>query len=454
MKVDKTPNKENNVDVTLKFEEQNRNQLTFGAGVSQYEGLFGQLAFQTSNFLGRGESLTVSMQAGDRAQNYQLGFTEPFLFDRNITGGFDIYKRSLQYIGYYTQKSVGGNTVFGFPVADFSRMFFNYSYEAINITDLSEALIDTSCLLRPGGCSILSSVNDLSKLTETQLEVLRRNPFIYDSLLIGQGGRRTISKVTPSFVHNTVDSPIFPNQGKRLTASMDLAVFGGNTQFYKPSLEYVYFHRHLPRTSFGFRAQAQYIAPLGNTPSLPIFERLFLGGEYSVRGYDIRSIGPTVPGSVVVLGGNKSLLFNGEYLITIVNQVRIVLFYDAGQVRDIGQSFGWKENLTQLVPGYVPPLVDPFAVSSLVDPNAATATTRVIGQTSAFKTSTGVELRFFMRFDVPVIGFATIQAMRVAGASALSIDAGKTLVLDGDAVFASANEAGIAIVGRALPRLQ
>ena len=53
-----------------------------------------------------------------------------------------------------------------------------------------------------------------------------------------------------------------------------------------------------------------------------------------------------------------------------------------------------------------------------------------------------------MRFDVPVIGLATIQAMRVAGAVALSIDAGRTLVLDGDAVFASANEAGIAIVGR------
>jgi UDP-2,3-diacylglucosamine hydrolase len=53
-----------------------------------------------------------------------------------------------------------------------------------------------------------------------------------------------------------------------------------------------------------------------------------------------------------------------------------------------------------------------------------------------------------MRFDVPVIGLATIEAMRVAGASALSIDAGKTLILDGSAVFASANEAGIAIVGR------
>ena len=53
--------------------------------------------------------------------------------------------------------------------------------------------------------------------------------------------------------------------------------------------------RHLPRTSFGFRAQTEYIAPMGKTESLPIFERLFLGGEYSVRGFDIRSIGPTVP---------------------------------------------------------------------------------------------------------------------------------------------------------------
>ena len=91
------------------------------------------------------------MTAGDRSQNYQLAFTEPFLFDRNITGGFDIYKRSLQYIGYYTQKSTGGNLMFGFPVADFSRMFFNYSYETVRIADLNEALIDQSCLRAADG---------------------------------------------------------------------------------------------------------------------------------------------------------------------------------------------------------------------------------------------------------------------------------------------------------------
>jgi outer membrane protein insertion porin family len=395
MKVDKTAGKTNSVDVTMKFEEQNRNQLTFGAGVSQYEGVFGQLAFQTSNFLGRGESLTVSMTAGDRSQNYQLAFTEPFLFDRNITGGFDVFKRSLQYIGYYTQKSTGGNLIFGFPVADFSRMFVNYEYQTVKIGDLNEALIDQSCLTRSTGCQIISSVGDLSQLTPTQVDILRRNPFVYDSLLIGQGGSRSTSKVVPQFVHNTVDNPIFPSTGRRLTSSIDLAMFGGNTQFYKPRVEYINFFRHTSRTSFGFRAQAEYITPIRNTTSLPIFERLFLGGEYSVRGFDIRSIGPTVPGSSIVLGGNKSLLFNAEYMFSIASQVRLVGFYDAGQVRDFGQPFGWKEDLTETTP-VVPLLYDPFASSTLIDPNAPTSITKVIGRTSAFKTSTGIELRFFM----------------------------------------------------------
>jgi outer membrane protein insertion porin family len=395
-KIDKLTDKPNAVDVTMRVAEQNRNQLTFGAGVSQYEGVFGQLAFQTSNFLGRGESLTVQMTAGDRSQNYQLAFTEPFLFDRNITGGFDIYKRSLDYFGSYTQKSAGGNLIFGFPVADFSRMFVNYAYEQVKMTNLNEALIDQSCLLREGGCSIIQSVADLSQLTDTQRDILSRNPFVFDSLLIGQGGSRTISKIQPSFVHNTVDNPIFPNQGKKLTASLDLAVLGGNTKYYKPRIEAIYFKRHLARTSFGVRGQAEYIAPVGGTQTLPIFERLFLGGEYSIRGFDIRTVGPTVPGSQVVLGGNKSLLFNAEYMVSIASQVRFVLFYDAGQVRDVGQSFGWKEDLTRLVVPSAPPLFDPFAASTLSPLNAPGVTTEVIGKTSAFKTSTGVELRFFM----------------------------------------------------------
>jgi outer membrane protein insertion porin family len=330
VQVEKTAGKENVVDVTLKLEEQNRNQLTFGAGVSQFEGVFGQLAFQTANFMGRGESLTVSVQAGSRAENYQLAFTEPFLFDRNMTGGIDIFKRSLQFVGSFTQKSVGGNLVFGFPVADFTRMLLNYSYEQTTVADLNPAFEDPL--------------------------VLARNPFLQDSLLIGVGGRRTISKIIPSFVHNTVDSPIFPTTGRRLTASLDLAVLGGNTHFYKPRLEGIWYLRHTGRTSFGFRGQFEFIAPVMGTETLPIFEKLFQGGEFSVRGFDIRSIGPSDPVTGLVLGGNKSLLFNGEYLISIAGPVRLVLFYDAGQVADEDQGFALDQ----------------------------------------FKTSTGAEIRFFM----------------------------------------------------------
>ena len=222
--VQKTPGSKNEVDVTLKLEEQNRNQLTFGAGVSQFEGFFGQLSFQTSNFLGRGESLTVSLQVGSRSENYQVAFSEPFLFDRNITGGIDVYKRTLRYIDQFTQEAVGGNLTGGFPIAGFSRMFVTYSYENVKVSDLNPIYYAP--------------------------ELIQNNPYLRDSLLLGEGGRRTISKITPSFVHNTVDNPIFPNSGRRVTASMDFAGIGGNTNFLKPRFEYhAVLSSHLPHVA-------------------------------------------------------------------------------------------------------------------------------------------------------------------------------------------------------------
>jgi outer membrane protein insertion porin family len=368
--VQKTPNSKNEVDVTLKLEEQNRNQLTFGAGVSQFEGFFGQLSFQTANFMGRGESLTLSAQVGSRAENYQLAFTEPFLFDRNITGGFDIYKRTLRYIDQFTQSSTGGNLTMGFPVRNFSRMFFQYSYEQVEVSELNPFYNNPI--------------------------IIQQNPFLADSLLLGVGGKRTISKVVPSFVHNTIDNPIFPNRGRRITGSIDLAGPGGNTYFIKPRGEVVQLWKTSGRTTFGVRGQVEYVRPYGDTEVLPIYETLFLGGEYSVRGFDIRSIGPRDLRTGLVLGGNKSLLFNAEYMITIAGPVRLILFYDAGQVRVRGQSFSWMEPEIEVVPAASPILRDPFSTGILSDPNAPGPTNVVIGERSAFKTSTGAEIRFFM----------------------------------------------------------
>ena len=350
--VQKTPGQDNKVDIKLKLEEQNRNQLTFGAGVSEFEGFFGQMSFSTSNFLGRGESLTLSAQSGSRAQNYQLAFTEPFLFDRNITGGFDLFRRDIRYIGQFTQESKGGVLSFGFPLAGFTRLFTNYSYEQVRVTEISDVYTDPL--------------------------VLARNPYLRDSLLIGQGGERVISKVVPSLVHNTVDNPITPTTGRRYSLSIDLAGLGGNTNFYKPMLEGVWYLRQNSRMSLGFRGQFEYIHTFSGSKELPIFEKLFLGGEYSIRGFDIRTVGPQDPQTGLVLGGNKSVLFNIEELINIAGPVRLVLFYDAGQVQPGPETVG---------PAPFTPAGQFYGTSVLPGKSF---------NFRDFKTSTGAEIRFFM----------------------------------------------------------
>ena len=368
VEVEKTPGAANKVDLKLKVEEQNRNQLTFGAGVSQFEGFFGQMSFQTANFLGRGESLTLSLQGGSRAQNYTLAFTEPFLFDRNITGGFNLFRSDVRYISQYTQRSSGAVVTMGFPIGrGFLRMFTNYSFQRVRVTDINTNYTDPA--------------------------VLARNPFLRDSLLIGANGERTISKVTPSLVYNTVDQPIFPTTGKRLTLSLDVAALGGNTKFYQPSAEGVWYMKENARMSLGLRGQVQYIHALAGT-DLPIFQRMFLGGEYTVRGFDLRTIGPSDPQTGLVLGGNKSLLFNVEQSFAIAGPVRLILFYDAGQVKDSGESFAFRETVKQIVPSATQLVIDPYAQVRLQDPDFVPETISV--RQPAFKTSTGAEVRFFM----------------------------------------------------------
>jgi outer membrane protein insertion porin family len=241
--------------------------------------------------------------------------------------------------------------------------------------------------------------------------VIGRNPFLQDSLLIGQGGRRTISKISPSWVFNTVDQPIFPTSGTRYTFSFDYAGIGGNTNFVNPRVEGIWYRPINRRTSLGFRAQAEYIRPYGSTRELPIYERLYLGGEYSMRGFDIRTVGPRDPDTAVVLGGNKSLLFNAEYLIHIAGPVRLVLFADAGQVRDTGENFAWKEPVIQRnVQGVLiaDSILDPYYLFNPIN-FTPRVTTEVVGEAAAFKTSIGAEIRFFM--PVLNVPFRLIFAM-------------------------------------------
>ncbi len=153
--------------------------------------------------------------------------------------------------------------------------------------------------------------------------------------------------------------------------AVDLAGLGGDTSFWKPFGEVTMYFQHTRRTSLGFRVQGTYISTFSGSKELLITEKLFAGGEYSVRGFDIRTIGPRamqaiaptyngqtflpalMPGAVsldpvvvdsgLVVGGDKMLLLNGEYLINVVGPVRLVLFADLGQVRDKGEQMALSE---------------------------------------------------------------------------------------------------------------
>ena len=323
VKVEKTPGEKNKVDVTLKFEEQNRNQLTFGAGVSQYEGFFGQLAFQTSNFMGRGESATFSVLAGARVRNYQLAFTEPFLFDRPITAGFDVFSREIRYYYSYTQASTGFNIVTGFPVGNFSRMFFNYRLEQSRVKDINEAFLDP--------------------------EVIGRNPFLADALLISEGGKRLISQVTPSFVHNTIDNPIFPNAGQAVHVGHRPGGPRRQHQLHQAARRGGVLAAHHQEDDAG------HAGPVRVHPALREHDRV-ADLRAAVPGRRVQHPGlrhphhraarhrhAGTPGSFIVLGGNKSALFNAEYQFALMSQVRIMAFFDAGQVKDLGVRMNWDD---------------------------------------------------------------------------------------------------------------
>jgi outer membrane protein insertion porin family len=258
------------------------------------------------------------------------------------------------------------------------------------VRDLNQAFFNPDCIFMVEGCQTI----DFDNLTDEQRRLIEFSPYLRDALLIGEGGRRTISKFTPTFTHNSIDNPISPVTGRRYTASLGLAGLGGNTRYANPTIEGVWFLQHTARTSLGLRAQAEYIRSFGSNP-LPIFERLVLGGGYSVRGYDLRSIGPKDPNNpYIVVGGNKSVLFNAEYLISVGGPVRLILFYDAGQVKDAGQRFQIPDFITSTgaeIRFFMPVLNVPFRLIFAANPQRKGVLNYGTGQE---------EKAFRFRFDV------------------------------------------------------
>lgn len=316
LKVEKANGVADAVDLTFTFEEQNRNQVQVGGGVSQYDGAFFNLAYTTTNFMGRGESLTVTGQKGTRSSIYQVSFTEPYAFGRPISAGAELYSRkvdlltSVNVVGYSEVRS-GGNVTLGKQLFRYTRAFATYGYEVVDTVispELQESLGTTS------------------------------SRFFFDS------GRYVESRITPALVYNTVDSPFSPRSGQRHSVNMPIAggFLGGTTSYIRPEIESIVYVPHTRRTALGVRFNAGMIRPYGGSRELPYYLRYVLGGEYQIRGVDLRTVGP-LDAENRVLGGDKFVLFNAEYYFDVAGPIRALLFHDAGQAFADTQPFNLRE---------------------------------------------------------------------------------------------------------------
>jgi outer membrane protein insertion porin family len=347
VKVDKTPKEPEKVDLTLTVEEQNRNQVSFGAGVSQYYGLFVNASYATTNFLGKGETLSLNVETGSRSNNYQASLSEPYVFDRPISLGASLFSRKTQYFLYsndpeYSEVREGSTITLGMPVRGFSRLFSSYTYEIID-SAASEALSSAqSGITNPTGQTSTSTVTVTTASGTTTYA--RTTPVAPTLNFLIEEGRHVESRVEPTFIFDTVDNPFTPRHGMRITGGSRVAggAFGGNVNYLRPEAEWIVYVPHTSRTAIGLRGQMGYLRPYGGTEKLPYYLRYFLGGENQIRGFDLRTVGP-INGDNQLTGGNKFVLFNAEYYLDIHRSVRALAFHDAGQAFDETQRINLRE---------------------------------------------------------------------------------------------------------------
>jgi outer membrane protein insertion porin family len=346
-----SPDDPNRLDITLRVKELQRNNVQFTAGYSGYEGTFVALSYSTVNFLGAGETLQLGVQYGKRVKNYSFGFSEPYVFDLPLTLGFNVYRRDVKYPGLYDQKSRGVDLQANARLLGYLRTGLVYSYQYL---EMFEPSIKYDEYYNPyGGYGGYGGYMG----------------GYYNPGMFGYG-KYNISSITPTIYRSTVDSPLTPSRGTLFLASAKFAggILGGDVQFIKPRFEFAHYQPTFGEQRFGFHLEYSYLTNISRDSAIPYWERFYLGGERSIRGYEIYTIGPRVedpesPSYGRNLGGEKSLVFNAEYIIPVGGPIYAILFFDMGNALARYQKFKLSEMYSSTgleVRIFVPALRIPF----------------------------------------------------------------------------------------------
>ena len=258
-------------------EERATGELQLSAGFSSLENFILNLSIQQRNFRGKGLTVRASVNYSTYSKSIELGFTEPYLFDRNIGLGGEIYRRDLSSFNIlnnernttYEQITNGISTTLTVPVTEFILGALRYS---LAFDDVS---LDQDTFFTNGVC-----------------DPLRAGRFLCDAL-----GKRTTSLVGYSLLYSNLNSAQRPSAGQRLVLTQDFAGLGGDVRYVRTRLDGTkYFDPFNSGFIFSLHAEGGYIHPLqkASTPSqdaVRLTDRFF-GPQ--LRGFDIRGIGPRV----------------------------------------------------------------------------------------------------------------------------------------------------------------
>ncbi|MEI8063191.1 MAG: outer membrane protein assembly factor BamA [Verrucomicrobiota bacterium] len=328
-KIDATPEPTsipNHRDVAIQLEEQRTGNVTFGAGFSSVDNLMGFVEVSQGNFdlfnwpsfTGAGQKARVRMQLGLKRQDYIISLAEPWFLDQRLLLGWDLFHTQSSYLSSeFSEQRTGTSLRLEKALNDFLRAQAQYTIQDINYG-----------------------------VSDTASEELQ-----------SQSGSRLRSSMLLSLVHDMRDSVFLTTRGMRSELSVELAggPLGGNVADYKLNAKSTIFFPFFDKQVLQILGAIGTVSAFGSTEGsggtvteidgstvkvndVPLFDRYFLGGANSLRGFTYGSVGPKdVNGQPV--GGNTTVNAMAEYSIPVVERVRVAVFFDIGEVERNSYSF-------------------------------------------------------------------------------------------------------------------
>ncbi len=305
----------NKLNVNIDVKEKPTGTFSIGGGYSSLDGIIGQGSIQQANFLGLGLKANLSASIGGKSKTYALGLTDPYFMDTKWTLGGDIYRSERTYTDY-TRRLVGGDIKGGYPISDYIGAFLMYKYEVKDLFEPSSAY---------------QSLHDA--------DVNNTYPL----------GTTTTSSVFSSITHNSTDYRLDPSTGMINTFAVEYAGLGGDNKYARYTTDHTWFHPLYKKLVFSTKLTLGYIQDIGRP--VPIDEKFYLGGIYSLRGYKARTVSPTKTQTSVdilanesqeqiYLGGSREIFGNTELTFPLLAEVGLkgVLFFDYGNSFDYNST--------------------------------------------------------------------------------------------------------------------